>query len=379
MKRPFIIFFWAFGLLSLFAQHSLHSRYNMFRADDAIVKQQVAYKEPGRSGENVLWDFGKLKSLDDGYKLSYAFGKDSLLAGIEHQTRYYYSLSNDSLLLWGYENYTTLMENEQPELLLRFPVNYGDSTFCYYHGNGEYSSRLKISAMGTLSTKADAFGMMILPNGDTLKNVIRVHAVKRIAGETKPLHVPFLWGREENEKIEAAALTPDSIEYRLANDTVLLELETYRWYVKGYRYPIFETIKNMTGKHGREREFFNTAFFYPPQDHYYLEDDEDSQAILAEQKQDKKHNPLEDVKYNVFPNPVNSTTLNVEIFLPVKAKIKIQVRSVAHKNVYINENKGKFAAGSHEFQLDVSKLPPGYCLLNIWADNYLFDETILKQ
>jgi len=87
---------------------------------------------------------------------------------------------------------------------------------------------------------------------------------------------------------------------------------------------------------------------------------------------------MEETRYNVFPNPV-STMLNVEIFLPVGAKIKIQVRSVINKSVYINENPGKFAAGTHRFQLNVSHLPSGHYLLNIWADNYLLDETIIKQ
>jgi len=343
----------------------------MPRPGDEIVKQQVEYKDPGRSGENVLWDFGRLKTQNDEYTLSYVFGKDSLVTGIERQTMYFYSLSGDSLLGWGYENPTTLMINEQPELLLRFPVRYGDSTFCYYNGNGKYCDQLKLSAMGTVSSKADAHGTMILPGGDTLKNVIRVHTVKRIAGGSKPL---FL-----SDSDDSLPVSPDSIEYRLATDTVLLGVETYRWYVKGYRYPIFETVKSITDKRGEERTFFDTAFFYPPQEHYYLEDDEENRTILETQEQGKKgYNPLEGVTFNAFPNPM-STLLDVEIFLPVEAKIKLQIRSVANKNVYINENKGKFAAGSHRFQLYVSQLPAGYYLLNIWADNYMLSETILKQ
>jgi len=354
----------------LFAQHRLEAGLNLPRAGDEIIKQQVEYKNPGRAGENVLWDFGQLKSQNDEYELVYVLGRDSLLTGIEHHTRYYYSSTGDSLLLWGYENATTLMENEQPELLLRFPVSFGDSTFCYYNGNGQYSNRLKIDAMGTLTSKADARGMMILPGGDTLKNVIRIHTVKRIAGGSKPLFFSDL--------DDSLPVSPDSIEYRLANDTILLGVETYRWYVQGYRYPVFETVKSITDKRGEERTFFDTAFFYPPQEHYYLEDDEENRTILETQEQGKKDNPLADVRFNAFPNPV-STTLDVEIFLPVEAKIKLQIRSVANKNVYINENKGKFAQGSHQFQLYVSQLPPGYYLLNIWADNYLLSETILKR
>ena len=342
----------------------------MFRAEDLIFKQQMEFKDAGRSGENVLWDFSRLTSIDDSYTLEYSSSDSVTIVGTEHHTRYYYSLSGDSLLCYGYENSTTLMINERPELLLRFPVSYGDSTFCYYNGNGEYSGRLDVNAMGTVSTKADAYGMMILPDGDTLKNVLRVRTVKKIAYGTEPINF-------YKENLPGAFVTNDSINYRMATDTLLMELETFKWYTEGYRYPVFETVKNTTNKQGQESEFFNTAFFYPPQDHYYLETDPDNQKIVEAKNKGKKENPLAASTFNAFPNPVSST-LNVEIFIPVEAKIRVQVRSVANRSVYINENKGKFAAGSHHFYFDLSRLPSGYYLLNIWLDNYMLSETILK-
>jgi len=353
------------------ARGQLKSELNMFRSGDLIFKQQVEYKNPGRSGESVLWDFSRLTSIDDSYTLEYSTPDSIVIAGSEHHTRYYYSLSGDSLLCHGYENATTLMVNERPELLLRFPVAYGDSTFCYYNGNGKYCDRLEVSAMGTVSSKADARGMMILPDGDTLKNVLRVHTVKKIAYGTKPL---FFHG----ENAPYTFVSNDSIGYRLASDSLLMELDTYRWYTEGYRYPVFETVKSITNKHGQESEFFNTAFFYPPQDHYYLETDPENKKIVEAQNKGKKEDPLAGSTFNAYPNPMGST-LEVEVFIPVEAKIKVQVRSVVNKSVYINENKGKFAPGSHHFQFNVSKLPQGYYLINIWADNYLLSETLLKQ
>jgi len=95
--------------------------------------------------------------------------------------------------------------------------------------------------------------------------------------------------------------------------------------------------------------------------------------IVEEKIKGKKGDPLEASTFNTFPNPM-ATTLNVEIFIPVEALIKTQVRSVANKSVYINQNKGKFASGSYHFLLDVSSLPSGYYLLNIWTGNCLFSE-----
>jgi len=380
MKIPFTTLFLASGIISLFAQHSLHSKYNMFRADDEIIKQQVTYKDPGRSGENVLWDFSRLNTENEAYTLQYAALGDSVIVGTEHSTRYYYSLSNDSLLLLGYENSTTLMENDQPELLMKFPVNYKDSTSCYYSGTGEYCNRLSISAMGTVTTKADACGMMILPDGDTLKNVIRVHTIKRIAEKSRPLHIPLRRGQGEDENTETPTVTPDSINYRLANDTILLELETFRWYTKGYRYPIFETIKSITNKQGQERTFFDTAFFYPPQKHYYLEDDEENLALLEEDTESnnpQNNNPWADLTYNFYPNPVE-INLEIEVYMPKQGQVRMQLTDRLGRLVW-DKNYGKWQVGINTTQIFMSPYNTGEYVLNMWFDEYLVGEKVLKK
>jgi len=377
MKTYLYIAFLMSGIPGMLqSQQILQSHLNLPRIGDELIKQQVEYKDPGRSGENVLWDFSRLNLINDEYTLSYFEAYNGYLAGMEHLTMYYHTLSNDSLLLWGFENQTTRLTNDRPELLLKFPVRYQDRSRCYYHGHGLYSNRLEMDAMGTVETETDAFGMMVLPDKDTLRNVLRVRTVKYIAEELKPMSNDYYFMLDSVKPL----ISNDSIDFRLATDSILMAVETFRWYARGYRYPVFETVRSWVERRGdTEIEHFNTAFFFPPQDHYYLEDDEANQKIIEMQKQqDKKYNPLEDVKFNAFPNPV-STLLDVEVFLPVEAKIKLQIRSVANKNVYLNENRGKFSKGIHRFQLDVWKLPPGYYLLNIWADNYMLDYTILKQ
>ena len=359
--------------LFVFSQSGLTSLHNLPRPGDEIIKRQVEYKNPGRSGENVLWDFGKLKSLNDEYKLTYKIGRDSLLAGIEHRTIYYHSLTGDSLLLWGYENLTTLMKNERPELLLRFPVHYGDSTFCYYNGNGKYCDRLKISAMGTVSSKADAHGMMILPAGDTLKNVIRVHTVKKIAETTG-----LLFFHEQNAP--ETFVTNDSIDFRLANDTILLGVETYRWYVKGYRYPIFETVKSITDKHGEESLFFNTAFFYPPDEHAYLDDDPENLALLEEDDETldpQNPDPWAGLTYNFYPNPVVND-LNIEIYLPKTGHVQMQLVNRPGLVVW-TKDFGTRTEGIHETSVFMGGFPIGEYVLNMWFDDYMIGEIIIKK
>ena len=360
--------------LSAAAQPSLKQNLNTPRAGDDIIKQQVEYKDPGRSGENVLWDFGQLQSINDEYDLLYSTPNDTIITGTEHLTQYHYVLQNDSLLLWGFDNQTTQLWNIQPEFILKFPFHYGDSIGSYYYAHGKYSNRLEMDVMGTTCTTADAYGMMVLPNRDTLKQVMRTHTLKYIAENMVPITDSYY------KKLESPLIiSPDSINLRLATDSVVFVEEIFRWYEEGYRYPIFETVRSWTQQKGNEDyTFLNTAFFYPPQEHYYLATDPENEAIVYSKNANKKNNVLENTSFNAFPNPMTSI-VNVEIFIPMEAKIKIQLRSVSNHNVYINENKGKFAAGLYTFPFSVSQLPMGYYLLNLWADNYMFSAMLLKK
>ena len=361
----------------VYSQHSLQSNLNMFRAEDEIVKQHVSYKDPGRSGANVLWDFSKLDVVNDAYRLSYLSYNDTLITGIELQTMYDYTLQNDSLLLWGFNNQTTRLRNHQPELLLKFPVVYGNKTKSYYYSHGKYANRLEMDAMGTIETEADAYGMMILPNKDTLKHILRVHSLKYIAQTTQPI------GSSYFDKLEhPLSISADSVDYRLANDSVLFVVETYRWYEKGYRYPVFETVRSWEQHlHSGDYEYIHNSLFYPPQEHYYLDNDESNLALLEESDENEGGNdysdPWKGLSYNIYPNPV-STFLELEMYLPKSANIRIELRSTIGL-VLLNENKGFHPEGICNFQFDMITAPIGSYILDVWLDEKLISEIILKR
>ena len=373
MKIP--LFFCLFSSIPgiLGAQHSLQSGLNGFRAGDEIVKQQVEYKDPGRTGNNVLWDFSQLKIVNGEYELSYSAYNDTLTAGMEHLTRYYYALQNDSLLLWGFDNPTTQLHNLQPELLLKFPVHYGDTVGSYYYAHGKYGNRLELEAMGTTRTEADAYGMMILPGGDTLKQVLRTHTLKYIAEDSRPI------GESYYEKLKSPLrISPDSIRQRLATDTVLFVVETFRWYEKGYRYPVFEIVRSWEQfRSSEDYTFLNTAFFYPPQEHYYLEDDEENLALL-ENGTNEEPDPWAGLTYNIYPNPVSAEPLQVEIYLPQAANVRVQLRNTMGL-VVLDLNHGTRPAGMYRFQTDASGLPVGNYILNIQLNEKLIHEMLMKR
>ena len=355
------------------AQYVLQSELNLPHAGDEIIKQQVEYKNPGRSGENVLWNFGQLQSINDEYTLSYSapglikdsiyiLGLDtismknlaggSLLIGTEHNTMYYYYLDKNWMWTMGHENPVTLLQYTKPLIAGIYPMQYKDSCRYDYQSEGLYSFRTPFTTDGDAKMQADAYGMMILPSGDTLRNVLRTHLLQTI-------HQVFQ--------------QDDSITFEQRSS-----IETYKWYSKGYRYPIFETIRTAVAKDSIETINFETAFFYPPQEHYYLENDDKNLALLVGADNiSPDTNPWAGLTYNFYPNPV-ATNLDIEIFMPKAGQVKMQLVSRMGLPVW-SQNFGKWPEGIHSVSVYMGAFSSGDYVLDMWFDDYLIGEKILKR
>ncbi|SBW01074.1 T9SS C-terminal target domain-containing protein [uncultured Dysgonomonas sp.] len=362
----------------------LNTAHNYYRAGDILVKQQVEYVNPGEAGTNKLWDFSRLKSVNDEYTLVYdlppldgdniyIFGNkrylkkdiqdNELIVGTEHNTMYYYRLTNDSLLQMGHENPSVVLEYTRPMVLTHFPLNYGQTVCSSYKSEGLYSGTVDIRTQGTMTTTADAYGKMILPSGDSLNPVLRVKTIQTI------YDIPT----------EYITDVPNSTGN---------QLETCRWYSKGYRYPIFETIRHIDL--ADNTEVFTTAFFFPPQDHLYLDTDPENLALLDELWKDTEDNTantetlqtktvmLEDIlTCRMYPNPVESV-LNLKYELKADAKVSFELYSLegmpVKKIVSISKAKGIYYD-----TLDCSTLAPKNYVLRIIANGVFINEIIIKK
>ena len=128
-------------------------------------------KDPGNSGENILWDYSSLKIVDDNYKIRYRENETDTAGYVEnaHNTSYYYRITRDSLFLYKYVNGTTRMIYTLPELKLTYPFNYKDSINSPLAAKGNYCGKLPLHISGNSETTADAFGKLITPEGDVLR------------------------------------------------------------------------------------------------------------------------------------------------------------------------------------------------------------------
>lgn len=389
MNHKFFIFLFLINIsYGLNAQQILHRNLVIPRANDTIVKQQVNYKTPGRVGENVLWDFGKLQAVDDKYQLIYTNHSlsDSILVGTEHSTRYYYQIRNDSLFSWGFENPTTIINNHIPELILQYPIQYQDKTHGYYQGEGLYCNELHLSAMGTTESMVDAYGIIVLPNQDTLKHVMRVKFTKLICQDISPIkEMPF----PEDSTINP--ISTDSIHYRINNDSTVLVMENYKWFAAGYhRYPVFETVHSGELTENGIETYFSTAFFYPPEEHAYLQNDPDNIAMQNQlalidnynngNGQNNPDNPPAndvDFSYNIYPNPVQSQ-LTIEYYISDTAQIQYAIYNSAGQQMYLSEAK-VLPRGIYTDVIDMGGYASGNYILHIRINEKLIGEKIVKK
>ena len=378
MKKQFL-FIVIFVGYSAHCVGQLTSWYYRPRIGDEIVKQQIEFKDPGSSGSNCLWDFSNLTTVNEAYSLVYSsvpllndstyvlgekrFDRNSvdsedLIVGTEHNTMYYYQLSNDSLLLLGHENPYVVLTYKRPVLTMLFPINYGASgSQSAYLSRGLYSGSVPVQTEGDIFVQSDAFGKMILPSGDTISPVLRVKTVQTIQ--------------------EA-----DALSHKIH--------ETYKWYTKGYRYPLFETVRNM---HEDGTLIFSSAFYYPPQEHFYLDMDPDNLALLDELWNEEsllsnsKSQPWEEVQptqplaeyvsYKIYPNPVST---QLTIGYTIKKEVPVSFELFFFDGNLVRKIKEKtYQRGDYTENFNMSGLMKGNYILRITANNEFVNEKIIKQ
>ena len=219
---------------SLSAQHILNYEANAPHVGDRLKPLYVELSKASFDEEMHLWDFSHMQSLEANSRQRYVMTGDSAkqrTARIENGQRTYYNIKGDSLLITGRESRLTKVMYDEPELFLRFPMQVGDSVDGYYHGRGTYCNRVALHNYGHYHTKVVEQGSMILPEGDTLRHVLRVHT-ERIEGEQ---YYP------DFHHDSLSVYTTDSVMNHLQTDSILATTSIDRWYAPGYRYPVLET------------------------------------------------------------------------------------------------------------------------------------------
>ena len=388
MKSLLSLLFASVLSLQLSAQATLNSSCNLPRSGDHLVKQQVDYKAPGGKGVGVVWDFSDQTPLNDHYELNYRSldVHSDTLVGTEHRTMYYYHLRGDSLYSLGYENPTTLITYRKPETLLVFPFTYGRTFTDYFEGTGSYCSRLDIHVQGKSQVTADASGMLVLPGGDTLRHVLRVHHRKRMVESMEP----FTPGSSLRADTVPFVLDRDSIDWYLANDSSSLQVDTWRWYADGYRYPVFESVEGSVCRQGSESPYFATSFYYPPHEQYYaLDDDSDNRerrdgfvakeySVSNGHGEDGNGKDYSDERISYGISIDAQGELKIDYLLNESADVLIGLYDLQGRQLSDVRRQEK-TVGRYTETLSLAGFPDGEYLLRLVVGGKTYGEKVLKR
>jgi len=317
---------------------------NKLRTGDKLIKQQLEYIDPGLDGEGLVWNFSRISINNEAYRLLYVNvnKKDTTkFLGLEHDTRYRYTQDQDTLFLTGFDNRNTFIRFNKPEAQLAFPFKYGDSIVSEFKGEGLYCNKIKLIANGVTVTCVDATGVLITPELDTLKNALRVKRIRTYK--------------------------------EIGLDSTVLNLTTYSWYVPGYRYPIFETIKSKTIKQDSIVQNFTTSFYYS------IENTKKLTTDLANDKLQKATNNVEPIftEAKVSPNPVTEY-LYLNYKLTQQAKIWFSVHNNAGIPIY-RSSPEDIEEGYHVKNIYLGSVISGTYTLYAHVDDKIIKMNIIKK
>lgn len=206
--------------------------------------------------------------------------------------------------------------------------------------------------------------------------------------------VPYV----QEDSVVIRVISTDSIDYNLKNDSVYMQVETYRWYADGYRYPIFETVESITYKNNKPLKHFDTAFLYAPEKHSYLNDDTKNLARLDEvEKTDKEardkpsggsNNNNSNYPHGNNPDngPINynayiengSNEISIEYNLNQAAEVTIALYDVQGR-LLVSYPKTTHSTGFYQEAIALDGFQLGEYLLRIVVNDKVYGEKIAKQ
>ena len=266
MKKEIITIISLIVCLTISGQQISQSN-NRYRGSDMLEKKQIVVKGLSLNDTKGVWSLEEAELSEESYDAEYTTETDTLMA-VERGNRTYYSQDRRSVSIIGSENFMELISYDIPETWLTFPMQVSDSVCGYFNGSGPYCERFFLRRYGTYKTKADAAGKIVLPQGDTLRNVLRLHTERYVGTIAVPI---------DTMQYKIPAFTVDSIVQHLAPDTAKVREDIYRWYAEGYRYPILEA---QTLSY-RDSMLTEEMYYCPPEIQEQLPLDEENKQVRA--------------------------------------------------------------------------------------------------
>lgn len=340
---------------------------NHYRNGDMLEKEQVSVEDLDLNGKNGVWSLEDVEISKKSFNTEYSAKKDTLMM-LERGNRIYYHQEAGLVSIIGSENAQELISYDMPETWLKFPMHQGDSISGYFNGTGKYCDHLFLRRFGTYQTKADAVGKLVLPSGDTLRNVIRLHTERYVASTYTPI---------DTIKMEVPVFTADSIMTHLISDTAKVREDIYRWYAEGYRYPILEA----TILHVVSTALSKEMYFFPPEMQKQLVLDEDNKRIRQQIADQQTSGYQREDDSNSLQSPISISDVTVHeqtavatFQLTEDADVKGLICTIS--GMVIRQKSQHFKAGTNcQIDIDCNNLRKGEYVLYLNANGQVTSQV----
>ena len=263
------------GLLVLIAT-SLHAQgISLFmpRHGDVLQVQTVSGIQVDSNQGGFLLNLSDMKETGLQFRVSFSGVSSTDLSCETPLHRSTLGMCGDTLFLHGLADGKTTVVYDHPIVWLSDALLAGDSLVGSFHGRGTFCDRLQVEQEGTLVSRAQTDGALILPSGDTLRNVLMVVT---------------------NCHFSTACLPTDSISFPMHNwlseesqHLSDMTVSTSRFYARGYRYPLVEISEWYPT--GIASSLRSSAMYCPPtmqEELAFDEENETLRSLLRQEPQD---------------------------------------------------------------------------------------------
>ena len=333
--------------LPTLSQHVLTKANALPNSGDAMSKQRVTYVTPGENGMNTIWDFRDVEVLTESCPIEYAEDSASCWYAIDSNLMCSYRLHGDTLVQVACQNALTRIDYSVPIPELSYPFSYCDTLYGNFKGAGRYSGHNGISVEGTSFVEADGEGTLVISDECTLKNALRVRTLRT----------------------SSFGVARDTV----AKDTVdrLLEVEeSYRWYARGYRYPLFETCSKSYYRGINLLRSFKEAFRILPDSLRKLAD---SVNVVGERQDSCVDDTRDVITYDVVRD---GRSVRIDYSLTSQATVSALV-SDPMGIIYRRSSRSDKAGEGYSITFDVSGLRRGKYILYLNVNGKVYDNKLV--
>lgn len=355
------------------ASQSLTSALNSPRNGDNLIYYSIPAVQTDSAGKGVIWDISNISVGGKGERESFAYNKDSLLVYVTpHEQRRLY-IKNDTVLCMGYATSNLEVSNLLPETEVIYPFCYGDSISGLFYGEGFYSNKLHFICYGMKKRKIDAAGSIILPDGDTLHHVLRLH-------ESAWLGQKLSSSGSIKSHGDSLRFLPDSLLSRLETDSVTWHTETFTWYAAGYRYPIMKTVRNNIVHSDRKSLHFESSCYYPPEEWDFSLPDKDNEEMrmLLEKEDGMRRANSSQMPNCRYTCTMRGNILEVSLELDGSAEVEL-IAATQQGYILARTPKEILPKGTAVRRLDVSSVQPGVFIFTAIINGQPSSTKVTKQ